>query len=293
MKFRKITISDKSAIESITHKLEPYSDFNFVSLIAWGVNDSALYKIENDVLWIKLRDYILKDKYIYSLFGKRNLQQAVDKFFDEHAGSKLELVAKEIIDKIDDSIYTFEHQRDEDDYIYDIDKTLAMVGPEYRKLRRSLSNFRTKNTFTPVFKQIEDRDEDVFKQVLELTKRWRNIRGRTFEEAAREYYAVRRALHFYEHLGVKLWVLLNQGELLGYVITENYGETALIHFEKGNTDVPGLGAYMKHCVFEEMRHAGCKFLNYEQDLGLGGLRRQKISLNPAYLLRKFTITRRY
>ena len=290
MKFKKITHQDKALIETITHQFKPYSDFNFVSLITWGVNNSSYFHIENDVLYIKLRDYMDKDKYTYSILGKTNIQQAIIAFFECNNIDKLELVAGDVIELLGEGQFLIEHQRDEDDYIYDINELLSMDGPEYRKLRRSLSNFHSKNSFKPVFKQVTEYDEDVFHQVLELTKKWRVIRNRSFSDSASEYYAVRRALGFFDKIGIKLWVLMDGKDVIGYVITESYDDIAIIHFEKCNTNIPGAGSYLKHRVVNELQKLGGKFLNYEQDLGLPGLREQKLSLNPSQMLEKFAVT---
>jgi len=292
MKFKKITPQDKIAIEKITHQYRPYSDFNFVSLITWGVNNSSYFHIENDILYIKLRDYMDKDKYTYSILGKNNINQVIAEFFEYSEAEKLELVAGDVVEKLDVKNFEIEHQRDEDDYIYNIDELLKMEGPEYRKLRRSLSNFHSKNNFEPTFIEISEYDKDIFNQVLELTKKWRAIRNRSFKDSASEYYAVRRALNYFHEIGIKLWVLMDKKEVIGYVITENYGDIAIIHFEKCNTNLPGAGSYLKHCVVQELHKLGCNLLNYEQDLGLPGLREQKLSLNPSQMLEKFAVTRK-
>ncbi len=290
MRFKTVTIDDREKIYSIINKFDNYSDFNFVSLISWGVNNTSAVGYLGNNLVIRLRSYTDKGEYTYSIIGDDHIEDNIKLLFHSININRLDLVPEFVAHQISSKNYIIEHDRDEDDYVYSISELINMDGSEYRKLRRSMSNFKSKNNFVPVFRKIDNLSVDTKENILSLTKKWRHIRNRTFNDASSEYFAIRRALNLYNELGIQIWGAFNQDVLIGYTVTEVLGENAMIHFEKADTDIPGLGSYLKHITCENLKKLGCVYLNYEQDLGIDGLREQKLSLNPTKFLKKYSVT---
>ena len=71
---------------------------------------------------------------------------------------------------------------------------------------------------------------------------------------------------------------------LGEQINE---DTALIHLEKADTNFTGAYPAVNQ-LFIENYFSHTKFINREEDMGIEGLRKAKLSYRPAYLLEKFT-----
>jgi hypothetical protein len=83
------------------------------------------------------------------------------------------------------------------------------------------------------------------------------------------------------------------GETKAFSINEKLsGDTAICHFEKAlKTHHASLNTFLVKEVAVKLCELGCRWINWEQDLGLDGLRRSKLSYQPAHYLKKFTITR--
>lgn len=289
-KFKNLTLTDKEDLEIITRDFPYYSDFNFVSLFTWSINHSTQFSYLDNNLVIKLRDYVDKDKFIYTFIGNNNVAKNIKVLFDELKIKQLELIPEPIVNHIKDSnIYDFIHQRDQDDYLYKVDELVGLKGPCYRHFRRSLISFQTKNNFVPLFREIDLAKSDVSEKALELTKKWRNIKDKPFSEVFCEHYAIRRAIKYTTDLPIKAWGVFREEELLGFVIVEKLGTSVLLHYEKAATNISGLGTYLKHQTFLALSQLGCTDLNYEQDLGIPGLRQTKLSLVPSNYLKKYIV----
>ena len=67
---------------------------------------------------------------------------------------------------------------------------------------------------------------------------------------------------------------------------------AMAHFWKTDFEHPGLYAFLMRHLGEVLTEHGCERLNFQQDLGLSGLRFSKKSYVPAAYLRKYTVLER-
>jgi DNA-binding transcriptional regulator YhcF (GntR family) len=65
-------------------------------------------------------------------------------------------------------------------------------------------------------------------------------------------------------------------------------ETFDIHFEKADTDYPGAYALINRSFARHIRehHPEVKFLNREDDMGIEGLRKAKLSYHPHHMVEK-------
>jgi hypothetical protein len=78
-----------------------------------------------------------------------------------------------------------------------------------------------------------------------------------------------------------------QGKVVAYTVAEPVSDDSIvIHFEKGNTAYKGVYQAINQ-MFLEAQAAEFEYVNREQDLGEEGLRKAKLSYNPAFMLKKF------
>lgn len=285
--FKIIEISDKEKIEKINSKFPPYSDFNFASLFTWGVNRSARYSNLNNNLVIKIRDYG-ENKFIYSILGKNKLNSSVSELLNYSDIKRLELVPEEVATAL--TGLSIAPQRDEYDYIYDLNDLVSLKGSKYRHFRRSLNSF-TGSTLHPKAETvvIDSKNNEQCKEVLKVSQQWRFLRGRSFKNAAHEYYAIRRAVQYADQLNLTIIGVYIGSSLAGFTIIEIVKDWAILHFEKSITTIPGLGPYVKYETFKRLKEIGASKLNYEQDLGVQGLRQAKLSLAPSGFLKQYEV----
>lgn len=94
-------------------------------------------------------------------------------------------------------------------------------------------------------------------------------------------------LENYESLDLKGGLIRVNGEIASFSFGEVLNEeTALIHIEKARADIAG--AYQiinQQLLLNEFSHL--TYANREEDLGLEGLRRSKMSYNPVFLIDKY------
>lgn len=288
-RFKTVVLSDKKIIENTTGSFLPYSDFNFVSLFTWGANRSSSFSSLEGNLMIRLRDYT-GTGFIYSILGDQKIQNTVTHLLASDGIKRLDLVPEEVTKDLND--YRVLPQRDEADYVYNLESLLALQGSGYRNFRRALSNFESKNhRLKVVVRKIESDNYPAKTEAADLAREWRRHKARAFRDFSNEYFAIKRALRFSSELGIDILGVYSHKHLIGFTITESLGDWAILHFEKTIGGIPGLGAFLKFQTFKYLHESGHKKLNYEQDLGIAGLRQAKQALCPQGYLRKFSVTK--
>ena len=104
-----------------------------------------------------------------------------------------------------------------------------------------------------------------------------------------ERQALRRAFQHYNELDMEGCVLTENGEILAMTMGSRLsGNTFDIHFEKAREDVDGAYAAI-NCEFARylrMKYPDVEFLNREDDVGLEGLRKAKLSYLPHHMVEK-------
>jgi len=183
--------------------------------------------------------------------------------------------------------FEYEEDRDNSDYLYAASDLINLKGKKYDGKRNHINKFKktyTSYEYRPISKdEIED-----CKVILE---NW--CKEHTCDENS-DFSCEKRAnnelLDNYDIMGVKGAIMYVDGKPEAFTVGELLnGNTAVIHIEKANSAINGLYTYINQqfCTNVWM---DCEFINREQDLGLEGLRKAKLSYNPAKIITKYTIT---
>ncbi len=199
----------------------------------------------------------------------------------------------------------FENNRGDSDYVYSAEALATLAGNQYRKKRNHVSRFnRTYGQF-----ELQEITAENAGVALEIEKSWlKSVAGDSAceptcecEEAARaecsedelsrmaEYCAIVEALENFDALGMKGAVLYVEGKPVGMTMASEIAPGAWdIHFEKVIGEYADNGGYavINKMFAERLVAAGANFINREEDIGLEGLRKAKLSYYPLTILDK-------
>jgi hypothetical protein len=102
-----------------------------------------------------------------------------------------------------------------------------------------------------------------------------------------ELCAIKEALNNFDLLGIKGGAVIIDGQVEAMTFGEMIiPDMAIIHVEKANPEIRGLYTVINQ-EFCQRAWSGVKCINREEDMGLEGLRKAKLSYHPKYLLDKF------
>ena len=178
--------------------------------------------------------------------------------------------------------------RDSFDYVYAIDDLADLRGRKFQKKRNHVNRFRAEH---PNYEIVELNCCNLTMAQV-MVNEWFRVRMRDDPEGdyLLENIAMARAFQNYAALGMEGIMLMDDGKVLAVTMGTRLSEdTYDIHFEKALEDVDG--AYPTvNCEFARylrLKHPEVKFLNREDDMGLEGLRKAKLSYNPHHMVEKY------
>lgn len=279
---------DFNKIKQITSAYASYSDFNLLSLLCWNVSGTTSYHLGENCITLKMRDYLTSD-YIYSFLGTDNTDEALKLLLKQT--STLRLIPETTIDSIK---IKEEFQITEDinsfDYVLDLNKLAKLESSSYKELRRHVRNFE-KDYGTPHIKELNLQDRTTQDTILDLSAKWINCKNLDEERLSEDQTTLKNFIKFeikFNTLNLGLYI---QNKLVAFTLNEILDANwTMGHFGKSNYEYKNSSKVLEHYTSEYLRNKGFKYMNLQQDTGILGLRKAKMSLKPIYFLKKFNVT---
>ena len=181
----------------------------------------------------------------------------------------------------------YHFDRDCFDYVYAIDDLADLKGRKFQRKRNHLNRFRDANPDHV----LEPITEENIAQVQQLVETWYQLRLQ--ENPHGDYHmeraALTKALQQRQTLGLEGLVLRSGGQLLAMTMGSQLNATTFdIHFEKALDIADGAYAAINNGFARYLRekYPQLQWLNREDDMGLEGLRKAKLSYNPDHMIEK-------
>ncbi len=185
--------------------------------------------------------------------------------------------------------YEIEETREYFDYVYDADALRNLAGKKYHKKKNHVNAFHKEYDGRYECRILDKSDADIIDAFLD---KWHGMRD-IEDEYHRDEYELRGIKELIRHadevnmdmFGVFVDETLEAFTLGTYLKRE---ETAYIHVEKANPEIRGLYPFVNqqflvHCFPTAQK------VNREDDMGLEGLRKAKLSYHPIELAKKYNI----
>ncbi|NLD51606.1 MAG: DUF2156 domain-containing protein [Clostridiales bacterium] len=170
------------------------------------------------------------------------------------------------------------------DYIYETERLATLAGRKLSSKRNHINKFmKTYRDWT--FEKIT---QDNIEEARAMHRQWcAQVNCAGDPGLAEESCVVKQAFQHFFALGFDGGLLRVNGKVAAFAIGDPLNDDVyLVHIEKADNEIPG--AYqMINQQFVQAFCRGYRFVNREDDTGDEGLRRAKMSYDPAYLVAKY------
>lgn len=288
--FKPISLEDKIIFDEFLTQTPPEtSELTFTNLFMWRHRYKPRWTIHADCLVTLFLD----SKNIWRSFqplGHGNVPNALrfvtEYLYDNYGNAAISRVGPSFAQQYASSQYHIEEDRNNSDYVYLTQELIHLPGNKFHKKKNLFNQFVKKYEF-----EYKEFDSTLAPQLLELQENWCELKQCANDESLiDEDHAIYQALKFMDTLKFRGAALIVQGRVAAFSFGEMLNpETAVIHIEKGDSSFTGIYAAMNK-LFCENAWSNVTYINREQDLGIEGLRRAKLSYNPHHLVPKFTLS---
>lgn len=186
---------------------------------------------------------------------------------------------------LDPDQYFYQLDRDNSDYVYRSHDLIELSGRRYHSKKNHLNAFMRNHDY-----EYLALDRELVEHFLGMQEEWCRIRDcLQTPDLLMEDYAVKTALTYFKELDYKGAAIRIGSRIEAFSLGEQLNsDTAVIHIEKANPDIPGLYSVINN-LFARNTWSGLEYINREQDLGIEGLKKAKESYSPHFMVNKYTV----
>ncbi|MEG0978298.1 MAG: phosphatidylglycerol lysyltransferase domain-containing protein, partial [Bacilli bacterium] len=194
------------------------------------------------------------------------------------------IVAQEQIDLIDkETLDTFDifNDRDNANYLYSVSELRELKGNKFNSKRRLVNNFIKQYDGDFKIEKIDSNDLD---NLLTYVDKWQITSHEDSVDVDYEKQVVLKLIKNSEVLqsfGIKF---LLKNELVGFTLGCFFQDQFVQNFEKLDHSIHGLYQISTHFLSTLIEDPNIKYINKEDDVGLYGLRKSKLSYHPIELI---------
>ncbi len=282
--FQKININSLEKIEYLLKQRNTFScEHTLLNLAVWGEEFDMHYYLDDDMLIIRVLE---KNGFVFSVPFSNDLSKSV-------------MLVKEYCDKNNilpifwfeegESLNEFQKITNEEyepcllrgncEYIYLRENLANLSGKKYHSKRNHISSFSKKYNWC--YEDITDENTD---EILEIAQQWSDEKFND-KSINSEIEGIKLMLENIEKFDIRGGLIRVEGQAVAFCLgTPINSEVFDINVEKALPEFAGAYPVINN---EFAKRLNSKYINREDDLGIEGLRKAKLSYKPEFLLNKY------
>lgn len=298
MLFKEISIDAKKELDPYFEMVDYEAcEYCFTTLFMWQHVYKTHYHIDSDFAII-MAEYEGNAFSIMPLAKKENLLKAVAYAINylKDSGSKVYFrgITSDVLALLKENYpgkFNYIEERDLFDYVYDAESLRTLSGKKNQKKRNHLNYFLKEYQGQYEYKLL---DSSNFSECINLMETWAEIKedNNEFDDGMDdESEGVKKIFENYDTLKDKLKIagVYIENKLQAFTIGELLNKNmSLVHIEKANQDIRGLYQFINQ-QFILNEFPDVDFVNREEDLGIEGLRKAKLSYHPVRFVEKYSV----
>lgn len=222
---------------------------------------------------------------------RETVLMAKEKIEDAGYPFSIRLVPKELVPLLEEAFpgqLEIEDDRPNYDYVYEKESLIELKGRELHKKKNHLNYFVKNYQF-----EYRELTEDMSDMVMEFIRAFnakKDIPAHEWELLMMEEKAMQDVFENLKEAELLAGAIVIDGKIEAVSVGGELNEdTVSVHIEKANTEYRGLYQMINREFCKRMPEH-IRYVNREEDMGLPGLRKAKLSYKPIRLVEKYIVT---
>ena len=289
--FKRFKLKDKKIIQSFIDRFQPIScEYNFSNLYAWQYVSKLSWTIYKGRLLI-YDDSDSKCSFmpLGEDFPPDELAHLSKKLNDIGLSPDFCLAESNYLNKYlkTKEYYSINKEPDHAEYVYDVKKLDKLAGTKLQKKRNLISQFKR---LYPDFK-IDTLHKKHIPKVIAFSQALISLYDKPSKTLIQEFNALKNTCEHFTELDVDGLIINSENKIIAFsIFSKLNSDTYDIQFEKANRGFKGAAQIINHETAKYLKDK-CTYINREQDLGIQGLRKAKMSYEPLHLFIPYTLSR--
>ena len=272
---------------------EKSCEYSFVNLCIWGNQRTA--QIGGHYAF-----FSQFDRHMVYLFpvGSGDVKPVIDAILEDahQRGIRCYLTGLDtrkcqLLEQFYPGRFRFHTDRNEYDYYYRIEDLATLKGRKYLKKRNHVNAFRVLSPNSSVEPLSKDNQHDA----IDMVQKWydRHQADTPEHDFYLEQTAFYRAMKYLDKLPLEGLLLRNGDEVIAVSLASPLSREIFdVHFEKASDSINGSYAAINQALAAYLmnKYPNIRYLDREEDMGLEGLRKAKLSYHPDHLAEKYWAT---
>lgn len=292
MQLKSLKIEDKKIFDDIVNLSRLNTESSFANLFIWSDVYNTKYTVIDGMLCVFYNGDSDVLKCIYP-FGNGNIKSVIQSIRDNVYSGQNSFVMtavcendKATLERIFGDKVTFEYDRDSSEYVYLSESLSTLSGKKLHTKRNHINKFLSKYEYT--YKEL---NSSVFDDCIQSAEGWMNLKYDGDRGAyEKELGTIKKAFKYFDELSLSGGTIYVGDKLVAFCVGEQLNsDTAVVHIEKADIDYQGSFALINR-DYVKNKWKDIKYINREEDLGIEGLRKAKLSYYPEFLVDKYVAT---
>ena len=293
MVFKRLAIEDKNIFEKFIYPYKFLScEYSFTTLYIWREACDVCFTIYKGALIIKKKDFEGRYYFMQPLgYSSENLKEIIDTLMVYKTENGMEYLFKDLEEEFMEEIRNIyddvkdiciEEDRDNFDYLYEAEKLIKLSGKKLHGKKNHYNSFVKNYDY-----EVKDiKDAEVIKDVIIAAEKWYEANNDDYILKC-ELQGIKDVLENMKIINTKGIAVYVDEIIVAFSLGEKLNDDlAVIHIEKADVAYSGVYSFINK-AFVDRYFNDVKIINREQDLGIAGLRKSKLSYHPFKLEKKY------
>jgi len=286
-KFKSLELEDREVFNNFFKNFPPViSELTFTNLFSW--RDAYNFRVSMLDDFILLKSETNKLNKYFPPLGNGDIKGLMENILNEinNVFIRIPESIKSLFEG--DARHKVLLDRDNSDYLYKTSELVNLKGEKYDGKRNLIKKFKS----TTTYEYLKLKNDNI-NECLAFQEEWCLLKDcESAESLKNERRAVKEMVEHCSLFELKGGAIKIDGKIRAVAIGQALNpDTFVVHVLKADSRIPGLyQAILNEFLAQEVKDFD--FTNLEQDLGIEGLRKFKLSYQPVKMINKYIVSRK-